>query len=167
MGGKCQICSYDRCSSALELHHIDSSQKEFGFGGIRANPKAIAEIKEELKKCILLCANCHREVHSGIVCVPTKFISFDESVFDSLIPEKKVKAQKEKKDRKKILLTNEEIFVILQEQYQGNKSRMAKDYGVSETAIRKRLQNTPRAPDGTAARLHRAIDGVRFSDEAP
>lgn len=139
MGGKCQICSYDKCLSALELHHIDSSQKEFGIGGIRANPKAIAAIKDELKKCILLCANCHREVHSGITCVPSTFESFNEEVFDSLVPKKEPKQQKEKIDRRKIFLTNEELAAILIEQYRGNKSHMARDLGVSETAIRNRL----------------------------
>lgn len=31
-GGKCQICGYDKCDSALEFHHLDPSQKDFGIG---------------------------------------------------------------------------------------------------------------------------------------
>jgi len=49
MGGCCQICKYDRCNSALELHHIDPDEKELSFGSIRANPKSIDKIIEELK----------------------------------------------------------------------------------------------------------------------
>ena len=65
LGGKCSICGYDKCIDALEFHHKDPSQKEFGIarnGHIRAWSKT----KQELKKCILVCANCHREIHSGV-----------------------------------------------------------------------------------------------------
>ena len=34
-GGHCQICGYDRCIEALEFHHLDPSQKEFGISKIR------------------------------------------------------------------------------------------------------------------------------------
>lgn len=63
MGGRCQICGYNNCISAQELHHIDPSQKELAFNSA-ANYKW-EPLREELKKCIQLCANCHREVHAG------------------------------------------------------------------------------------------------------
>lgn len=73
-GGCCKLCGYDKCVDALDLHHLDASQKEFGIssGGLtRAWSKVIAEAD----KCILICANCHREVHAGIVKVqPTQVI---------------------------------------------------------------------------------------------
>lgn len=59
-GGKCIKCGYDKCIYALEFHHRDKSTKE-------ANPTYIImrwwweKVKEELDKCDLLCANCHRE----------------------------------------------------------------------------------------------------------
>lgn len=58
-GGKCSKCGYDRCITALEFHHIDPTIKEFGIGGKHCFKWS--RIKEELDKCILLCANCHRE----------------------------------------------------------------------------------------------------------
>ena len=61
MGDKCQICGYDNCDAALELHHIDPSQKEFTFD--KQLNTAWSKLENELKKCVLLCANCHREVH--------------------------------------------------------------------------------------------------------
>lgn len=79
MGGCCQICGYDKCNNALELHHIDPAQKELSFSKIRANPKSWITIVEELKKSILLCANCHREIHAGIVELPETYAIFDES----------------------------------------------------------------------------------------
>lgn len=68
-GGKCIICNYDKCIGALEFHHIDSSKKDFGIGD-RKLSSFNEEIKNELDKCILLCSNCHREVHSGLIELP-------------------------------------------------------------------------------------------------
>ena len=65
MGSKCQSCGYNKCNDALEIHHLDPKEKEFTFGGVRANPKSWDKIVLELKKCTLLCANCHREYHAG------------------------------------------------------------------------------------------------------
>ena len=68
LGGKCQICGYDKCQQALEFHHIDPNTKAFG---IQENCNRSWEtVKAEIKKCALLCANCHREVHSGLINSP-------------------------------------------------------------------------------------------------
>lgn len=82
MGGKCCICGYSGCHSALALHHKDPSKKEFGFGGVRGNPKSWAKIVVELRKCVLLCNNCHAEVHDGLVFIPNDAASFDENYTD-------------------------------------------------------------------------------------
>jgi hypothetical protein len=68
-GGKCQTCSYNRCQAALELHHIDASLKSFGIGD-KGYTRSWEKVKAELDKCILLCANCHREVSAGILQLP-------------------------------------------------------------------------------------------------
>ena len=68
-GGKCQACGYDRCQAALELHHLDKSNKEFGIGD-KGYTRSWDKVKTELDKCILLCANCHREIESGILQLP-------------------------------------------------------------------------------------------------
>lgn len=88
MGGKCQICGYDKCDDALELHHINPEEKEFGLGAIRANPISWKRITEELRKCILVCSNCHREVHADITKLPNKYRSFDESFIDYKVDKK-------------------------------------------------------------------------------
>jgi predicted HNH restriction endonuclease len=61
-GGRCQICGYDRCIEALEFHHLDSNGKDFGISD-RGYTRSWEKIKKELDKCLLLCANCHREIH--------------------------------------------------------------------------------------------------------
>lgn len=61
-GGCCQVCGYNKCIEALEFHHEDSKEKDFSISG-SGNTKAWASILKELEKCILMCANCHREIH--------------------------------------------------------------------------------------------------------
>ena len=70
-GGKCQICGYSKCIGALELHHINSKDKSFGIGE-KGYTRSWDKVRNELDKCILLCANCHREVESGITQLSTE-----------------------------------------------------------------------------------------------
>lgn len=63
LGGRCVRCGYDRCPDALEFHHRDSSKKDFGISS-RGYTRSWTKIREEIEKCELLCANCHREVHA-------------------------------------------------------------------------------------------------------
>jgi transposase len=65
-GGRCSICGYDRYVGALQFHHRDSAEKRFGVGE-RGLTRSLADVRAEVAKCILLCANCHAEVEGGIV----------------------------------------------------------------------------------------------------
>jgi transposase-like protein len=67
-GGRCQICGYDRYAGALQFHHLDRSEKSFTFGR-RGMAMSIELSREEARKCVLLCANCHAEVEGGITSV--------------------------------------------------------------------------------------------------
>jgi len=60
-GGKCEICGYKKCSEAMEFHHR-VGVKDFGISA-KGYTRSWQSVKSELDKCILLCANCHREVH--------------------------------------------------------------------------------------------------------
>ncbi|MFA6511639.1 MAG: HNH endonuclease signature motif containing protein [Patescibacteria group bacterium] len=68
-GGHCQICGYKKTVAALELHHRDSKKKVFAISG-QGLTRSWERIKKEADKCVLLCANCHREVHAGLVQLP-------------------------------------------------------------------------------------------------
>jgi len=68
-GGKCQICGYSKYQGALDLHHIDPREKDFALGQ-KGYTRSWVKIREELDKCILLCATCHREVEAGITQLP-------------------------------------------------------------------------------------------------
>jgi 5-methylcytosine-specific restriction endonuclease McrA len=63
MGGKCVLCGYHCCLRALHFHHINPHEKDFDVSQMAHWD----EIEEELEKCVLLCANCHMEVHEGMV----------------------------------------------------------------------------------------------------
>ena len=83
-GGKCCICDYDKCDEALEFHHLDPAKKEFTFGQMRGNIKGWETIVKELRKCVMLCSCCHREVHSVQLDteVPNNAPRFDETFAD-------------------------------------------------------------------------------------
>lgn len=63
-GGKCVICGYKKYPGAFDLHHIDGSTKEFGLFQ-RGITRSWSKVKSETDKCVLVCANCHREIHGG------------------------------------------------------------------------------------------------------
>ena len=64
-GGKCVVCGYNRSVTAMEFHHLDPTQKDFGISS--NSNRAWEKIRIELDKCVLVCSNCHREIHEGII----------------------------------------------------------------------------------------------------
>ncbi len=62
-GGGCLICGYMKCLGAMEFHHRDPKEKDMGIGSLYV---VTPQIKEELDKCDMLCANCHREEHARL-----------------------------------------------------------------------------------------------------
>lgn len=70
-GGKCKVCGYSKELTALEFHHTDPKEKDFGLSQ-RGLTRSWEKIKLEIDKCVLVCANCHREIHSGITQLPTE-----------------------------------------------------------------------------------------------
>ncbi len=64
-GGKCCKCGYCKCLRSLDFHHQDPSQKDFGVAQFKKN-SFDDTMKRELDKCILVCKNCHGELHEEI-----------------------------------------------------------------------------------------------------
>lgn len=64
-GNKCSCCGYDKCKEALEFHHINPKEKDLIISD-RHISFTWNEAKKELDKCIVVCSNCHREIHAGI-----------------------------------------------------------------------------------------------------
>lgn len=60
-GGKCIYCGYNKSYSALDFHHLDRTKKDFAISDFKL--RSFENLKAELDKCDLVCANCHREQH--------------------------------------------------------------------------------------------------------
>ena len=143
LGGKCEICGYNKCPDAFDFHHKDPSIKEFRIGSFRI--KSWEKIKKELDKCQLLCSNCHRELHNN------NEISIEE--YEKYIvprPPKKKEVLEKETDQNKIQyykLQSKQRRVKRPETYaqfkqemeelNWNYCAMGRKYGVSDNAIRK------------------------------
>jgi hypothetical protein len=68
-GGKCRVCGYNRCLDALDFHHLDPLTKDRTYHAMSAILRScsLEKAKQEVAKCILVCANCHREIHAGLI----------------------------------------------------------------------------------------------------
>ena len=64
-GGCCSLCGYSKCVRALHFHHLDPKQKDFAISSC-GHTKTWEKMKIELDKCILVCSNCHAELHDNL-----------------------------------------------------------------------------------------------------
>lgn len=84
-GGECQVCGYSKSKQALEFHHVNPEEKEFKISG-NTNGN-LSRLIKEVDKCVLLCANCHREVHDGS-------LNLDDYIGDTHEKEKESKEER-------------------------------------------------------------------------
>ena len=153
-GGKCCICGFDAFQEALEFHHIDPSIKSFGLTDSTAVTKALEKQLEEARKCVLLCANCHRGVHAGYLELPKGAeYFFNEKRAQELIEEKQRKIYRCERcgveithkanlcaecaslaSRKVDRPSREELKALIREK---PFTHIAKDYSVTDNAIRR------------------------------
>jgi 5-methylcytosine-specific restriction endonuclease McrA len=78
-GGKCEICGYSKTMRALTFHHINPEDKDITLkykktpGQVRMVNSFVGQgwgwekIEKELKKCMLVCMNCHMEIEEGLI----------------------------------------------------------------------------------------------------
>jgi hypothetical protein len=76
-GGCCTVCGYDRCIINLGFHHVNPEEKSFALS--MNTTKSLTAYLEELKKCVLLCANCHGEVEAGLLVSPPAGARYDDA----------------------------------------------------------------------------------------
>jgi len=80
MGNGCNRCGYNQCHGALDFHHL--KDKKVLLSSLIYHPSKSSELLEEAKKCILLCKNCHSELHNKVWNISDiKIFIFDESSF--------------------------------------------------------------------------------------
>ena len=146
-GGKCSMCGYNKCIEALDFHHLDSSEKDFGISA-KGYTRSWEIVKQELDKCVLLCANCHRELHSKEKDLVWTINDETQKIESSLTKYYCTKCNKELNDQTKTglcldcykkSLTNsnypnkEELFELIKIQTFVD---IGKTYGVSDNSIR-------------------------------
>ncbi len=62
LGGKCEKCGWKGNQAVFQFHHKNPAKKNFNLGNV--SNKSWDTVKQEIKKCTLLCANCHMIEHS-------------------------------------------------------------------------------------------------------
>ena len=63
-GMHCEECGYGKNYAALEFHHIVPETKDFQLDLRSLSNRKWETILTEAKKCLLLCSNCHAELHN-------------------------------------------------------------------------------------------------------
>lgn len=64
LGGCCLLCGYDKCSRNLAFHHVHDKRRELSCTDFQCS---LETLEPEIKKCVLICNNCHGEVHDNLV----------------------------------------------------------------------------------------------------
>jgi hypothetical protein len=82
-GGKCVVCDYSKYAGALEFHHLNPNEKEFGIAD-KGLTKAYKILLVEAKKCILVCSNCHQEIEAGIVELDENILEKNKNIIDTI-----------------------------------------------------------------------------------
>lgn len=154
--GKCCICGFDKFQEALEFHHVNPEEKELKLS---ANVMvALDKQIKEARKCVLVCANCHRGIHAGYYKVPDNYQQFfnEEQAQHLLQQNEEIRHGKKHYCQRcgKILSTNATYCVecshIMQQRVDRPSreelkqlirtkpfTQIAKQYGVADNSIRK------------------------------
>lgn len=64
LGGKCEVCDVIGDRRIYDFHHTRPEHKDFNISS--AKSLTFNKIINELDKCVLVCANCHQEIHIEI-----------------------------------------------------------------------------------------------------
>ncbi len=151
-GGKCCICGYSKSHKALCFHHLDPNQKEFGISNGFMNNKSWTILVEEVQKCVLVCHNCHMEIHddSCDTLVPDNAPKFDQSLIDFKQLYDSCKCGKPKKLKNSYCSLScaansrgfdwDSVDVISLYHKFGSFNAVAKELGISGVAVSKRLR---------------------------
>lgn len=82
LGNECCVCHNKYPDIVYDCHHLDPTQKDLTISSVQTNgARSWLKVRDELKKCCLVCANCHRLIHSGEVEVENK-IYFNEDHYE-------------------------------------------------------------------------------------
>ena len=141
-GSICVLCGYNKCNRAFDFHHVDPNTKKFNISSV-AYTYTWEEVILELDKCILLCANCHREVEEGYTIIPQDIIDKNKEP-NALLNGINLKMSN--------ISLNNEIMLLSEEEFNTTSnlsiSELARKYNVARKTIHKwilerKIENKP------------------------
>lgn len=153
-GGSCNKCGYNRCRSALDIHHKDPTTKSFTISDALKNPKAWNDLVDEAAKCILLCKICHCELHAGLWAIEDiSIVAFSGEkeqnkaetptgrcpVCNNDVFMNNICCSKECAAKRSCKINWPDTLVLNQWVQETSQCDVARRLGVSEAAVRKRL----------------------------
>ena len=62
----CSVCG-ESDPACLDFHHTNPKEKEFSLGDTKASGFSKKRLLNEIQKCVVVCANCHRKAHARSV----------------------------------------------------------------------------------------------------
>ena len=135
-GNKCQVCGNSFPQSVYDFHHLNPVEKSFGLGS-QGTTRSRADNAKEAKKCIMVCANCHRLIEYENLDVSNLYCAFNEEIY-YLTLDKLANKNKQIIEEKPKKFSNKPPREILKEQIRNTPfSHLGNLYGVSDNAVRK------------------------------
>ena len=155
-GGCCELCGYNKNIASLEFHHLDPSKKDHQLDMRKLSNSTMVKLLEEVEKCQLLCANCHREVHSPELEIE-KVRVFVEYIDNSVL-EKRIVGKPKCNDCQKEInygqircvpcnaihkrkVDRPDLDILIKEIEDNSQEWCAKKYGVSRSSIRRWIKS--------------------------
>lgn len=135
-GGKCQLCGQEYPQSVFEFHHLNPENKSFGLGG-GSTTRAKSAYADEAKKCVMLCANCHRLVEHEDVDSSDLQCNFNEEVYYQTLDELTKKHTEILKETQKEIRIKPDKEQLLQDltELNGNFTAVGRKYGYTSNAV--------------------------------
>lgn len=138
-GSQCQVCGEEFPEFIFDFHHLKPEEKSFGLGSA-ATTRAKSAYADEAKKCIMVCAHCHRYIEYANLDVSDKVSAFDENIYYNTI-DKLAGRNKEIVEERKKLSTKPSREQLKKDIRSMSMTAVGKKYFVSDNAVRKWCQS--------------------------
>lgn len=135
-GCKCQLCQQTYPQSVFEFHHLNPKEKNFGLGA-GSTTRAKSAYADEAKKCVMLCANCHRLVEYENIDTSQLKCNFNEEIYYNTLEQltqKHTNIIKEKQKEVRFKPDKEQLLLDLIE-LNGNFTAVGRKYGYTANAV--------------------------------
>lgn len=139
-GNKCQVCGMSFPQSVYDFHHLNPAEKEFGVGA-QSTTRSRADNAREAKKCIMVCANCHRLIEYENLDVSHLSCIFDEDIYYNTLDKLAGKNKETVEKRSKPVSKKPEREILKKQIREMPFLQIGKLYEVSDNAVRKWCQS--------------------------